>query len=193
MTGSAALTWLNDLMQWLGRWVPRLVLIQPTHRGVLFGPKGGAREVGPGLVFYWPITHALVEIPVTTQSLQLYSQVLPASNIDEFMVPRVAVCAFAAQFRVVDAVAAATRALNLHALVDNRGQAAIAAHYSSFGPSREWVKAARLDLEVELKEFGIELERLDRTQEGLGIALKNLQDWSNSDSANGKRPGGEHA
>lgn len=47
MTG--ALSFLNDLAQWLGRWVPRLVLVEPTHRGVLFGPRGSARQVGPGL------------------------------------------------------------------------------------------------------------------------------------------------
>lgn len=189
LTTQAALTWLNDLMQWLGRWVPRLILVHPTHRGVLFGPGGSARNAGAGLVFYWPITHELVNIPVTTVSVQFYSQVLPIANVDNAIIPHVAVCAAAVQFRVVDAVAAATKALNLHALVDNRGQAALARHWpGAMMASRDWVKAAREELEGDLREFGVALARLDIVHVGIGVALKNLQDYSYSDSASGQRP-----
>jgi SPFH domain/Band 7 family protein len=182
------LAWLNELMTWLGRWVPRLVLIEPTHRGVRFGPRGGSRQMGPGLVGYWPITHSLVEIPVTTQSLQLCAQILPLDDSPGDIVPRVMVCAAALQFRVVHAVDAATKALHLHALVDNRAQALIAKHVAESNDLKKWGRLVAKDLRAELKPFGIQVERLDFTQRGIGVALKNISDWSYGDSAAGTRP-----
>lgn len=185
MTG--ALSFLNDLAQWLGRWIPRLVLIEPTHLGVLFGPKGSARQVGPGLVYYWPITHALILVPVTTQSVQLSTQILPVSS-DEGLLPRVLICAVAVQFRTEDAVTAATKALHAHALIDNRASAAVARHLGKRGDLLAWSAAVVTDLRDELKTFGIVVDRLDFTQHGTGVALKNLSDWNYSDSSTGARP-----
>lgn len=184
---TAALTWLNDLVQWLGRWIPRLVLIEPTHRGVLFGPRGSARAVGPGLVVYWPITHALFQLAVTTQSLQLTGQILPIPQVAGELLPRVMVCGVSVQFKVDDPVAAATRALHMHALIQNRVQAAIAAHYE-VGPDRGWMELAEQEVAGILRPFGIVLERLDLAQHGAGMALKNLADWAYADNVNGTRP-----
>jgi len=185
---TSALAFLNDLAQWLGRWIPRLVLIEPTHRGVLFGPRGSARQVGPGLVVYWPITHALVQVPVTTQSVQLSSQVLPLAAAAAGIVPHVLLCAAAVQFRVHDAVLTATKALHTHALIDNRAQAAVARHVGQRDDLAAWAAAVVDELEMELRPFGVTLERLDFTQHGTGVALKNVSDWNYSDSAHGTRP-----
>ncbi len=184
-----ALSWLNDLAQWLGRWVPRLVLVEPTHRGVRFGPRGTAIEVGPGLVIYWPITQALVLIPVTTQSTQLNAQIHPCDEDGtERIVPKVMLCAVAIQFRVHDAVKSAMRALHTFALVDNRAQAAVARHIGRGRDLAAWAAAAMNDLQTELEPFGVTVERLDFTQHGTGVALKNVSDWSYSEQTNGKRP-----
>lgn len=181
-----ALSFLNDFAQWLGRWVPRLVLIEPTHRGVLFGPRGSAREVGPGLVCYWAITHALTMIPITTRSVQLSSQILPIES--DALIPRVLLCAAAVQFRVSDAVLAATKALHLHALVDNRASAAIVRHVDMRPNLCDWAKAVCGELSDELKPYGVVIERLDFTQHGTGMALKNVADWNYSDNLEGSRP-----
>lgn len=184
-----ALAWLNDLVQWFARWVPRLVLIEPTHRGVLFGPRGGARGVGPGLVLFWPITHALTQVSVATQSLQLSSQVLPLPEVSGALLPRVLLCGAAIQFRVTDPVAFAVRALHSHALVDNRTSGAIARHFEAHGSNRAaWMGAVQEDLAVELQPYGVVVERLDITQNGTGIALKNVADWNYQDAVGGKRP-----
>src|SRR3954469_15643041 len=128
-----ALAWLNDLIQWLGRWIPRLVLVHPTHRGVRFGPRGGAVEVGPGLTFYWPMTHDLVQVAVTTQSIQLCGQILPIGD-DTGLLPRVALLTLNLQFRIVNVVEAATEILNFHALVSNRAQALATKHWPGQAP-----------------------------------------------------------
>lgn len=182
-----ALSFLNDLAQWIGRWIPRLVLIEPTHRGVLFGPRGGARELPPGLRIYWPITHVLVLVPVTTQSVQLSAQILPFDEHGE-IIPRVLLCAAAIQFRVVDAVLLSTRALHAFGLVDNRATAAIARHMALRGDQAAWALAVVTDLRDELEPFGVAVERLDFTQHGTGVALKNIADWSFSDTPSGTRP-----
>lgn len=185
MTG--ALSFLNDLAQWLGRWIPRLILVEPTHLGVLFGPRGAAKQAGPGLICYWPITHALVLMPVTTQSVQLNAQVLPAPT-DDGLLPRVLLCAAAVQFRTTDAVKAATKALNVHALVDNRASAAVARHLSKRDDIPAWSAAVVQDLSDELHSFGVIVDRVDFTHHGTGVALKNISDWSYSDATAGTRP-----
>lgn len=183
---NGALAWLNDLMIWLGRWVPRLLLIPPTHCGVRFGPRGGARSVGSGLVAYWPITHAVLLVPITTQSVQPCAQVLPGETSDGHVVPRVVICSTAIQYRVVDAVKAATSALSLHALIDNRSSAAIARHFAPETQRADWMALARSELERDLEAYGVKVERLDLTGWGSGIALKNLADWSYADSTSGQ-------
>lgn len=186
MIGSA-LAWLNDLAQWIGRWIPRLTLIEPTHRGVLFGPKGSARQAGPGLVFYWPLTHTLTLVPVTTQSVQLCSQMLPSEQFPDTWLPRVRMCAVAVQFRVTNPVAAATAVLNFHALIDNRTSAAVA-RYAATADPEQWRTLALAHAAAELIPFGLVIDRLDFTQVGTGVALKNISDWSHADHTNGKRP-----
>jgi regulator of protease activity HflC (stomatin/prohibitin superfamily) len=184
---TSALTWLNDLAQWLGRWVPRLTLVPPTHRAVRFGPRGGARTKGPGLVLTWPMVHELVLVPTTTLSYQGNGQVLPFKDTRD-VVPRCMVCGTAVQFRVTDPVKAVTQALNFHALVDNRVQAAIARHVQQDLSDRAWLETARAEAAAALAPYGICVERLDLAQQGIGCVLKNVSDWSYSDGVDGKRP-----
>jgi hypothetical protein len=185
---STALSFLNDLAQWLGRWVPRLVLIEVTHRGVLFGPRGTARLVGPGLRTYWPIAQNLLLVPITTQSVQLFSQMLPASQNPADIVPRVRLVATAIQYRIADPLAFATKALSPHALIDNRTAAAVARHVREDSDLPAWSAAVLSEVRAEVEPFGMAIERLDFTGFAIGVALKNLQDWSNDDNAAGKRP-----
>jgi hypothetical protein len=185
---TSALTWLNDLAQWIGRWVPRLALIHPTHRGVRFGRGGVALSVGPGLVLYWPLIHDLIQVPVTTISYQTCAQTLFLNTGADAIVPHIAVVGNAVQFRVVDPIKAAVNALNYHAIVDNRVQAAVSRHWRGSLTDREWCAAARAEAAAELKEFGIDLQHLDVTNIGRGCALKNISDWSYSDTTDGKRP-----
>lgn len=183
---NAALTWLNDLAQWIGRWFPRLVVVHPTHQGVRFGPRGVSKAVGPGLVVYWPLIHDLVQIPVTTISYQTCSQTLAIAS--DSLVPHIALVANAVQFRIVDPIKAAVNVLNFHAIVDNRVQAAVAKHWRGNLDDRAWCESARAEAAADLREYGIELHHLDVTNFGKGCALKNLADWGHSDTADGKRP-----
>lgn len=183
---TTALAWFNDIIQWIGRWVPRITMIRPTHRGIRFGPKGGTVAVGPGVVIYWPILYDLIQMPITTISFQAPGQTLAIES--DGIVPIVAHCAVAVQFQITDPVKAAMRALNFLALVDNRVQAAVACHWRGNIRDLAWCDAARADASSALREYGIRLERLDVTNLARGCVVKYVSDWSHSDNAQGRRP-----
>lgn len=212
-----ALAWLNDLMQWLGKWIPRLVLVHGTHRGVLFGPKGGVRQAGPGLVFYWPITHDMIEVPVTMQSIQLVSQMMPMKQLDgipaiagidatemeqlvQFAMTRTPggsfpQCVFVTlnvQFSITSPIKAATKVLYFHALVSNKASSCamrewLAGERNLYGKT-EWLDTAREKLTAELEGFGIKLECLELAGMAPGVAVKQMSDWTWSDTSTGTRP-----
>lgn len=184
---SGAFEWLNKFFSWLARWFPRFVLIPPTHRGVRFGPRGGCKKTGAGIVVYWPITHQLLQVPITTQSIQLSSQILP-SNQKAFGIPCALICAAAIQFKIKDVVLATTSALHVHALVDNRSSAAISKHFDPDKDISDWIVLAQASLTKELELYGITLERLDLTHRTHGLALKQMADWNYSDHVDGSNP-----
>lgn len=183
-----ALQWLNDLVQWFGRFFPRLTLVPPTHRGVRFGPRGSAQQKGPGLVIWWPLLYQLVLLPVTTQSISVSARCVPLGEPTsrKGLVPRVAICGLSVQYRVVDPVKAALNALNLHALIDNRCQAAIGSSWRDIASAPETVAAAAEAMKPWLLEsYGVELERIDVTHLGEGACVLSLRDYGWNDHADG--------
>jgi hypothetical protein len=182
---TAALAWINDLVQWLGRWIPRLVLIHATHRGVKFGPRGRTTAVGPGLVCYWPITHDLLQVPVTMQSIHLCGQMLPCQEPGA-VIPRVMICSLHVQFSIADPVTAATTVLYFPALVMNRVQAVAVRHWGTYaGDLGAWQGQIQREASGELAPYGIHINAVDVAGLGQGVVFKKVDDWSYSDT--GKR------
>lgn len=179
-----ALQWLNDLVQWLGRLFPRLTLVPPTHSGVLFGPMGGASDKGKGVVLWWPLLQKLVKIPTTTQSVHVCARAMPGQN-DNKLIPRICVCGLAVQYRVVDPAKAAVKVLNLHALVDNRCQAAPGHHWTKIDAAVGAIASVKEDVEDCLEEFGVQVDRLDITHLGEAVGVLQLGDFSWSDDGSG--------
>jgi len=75
-----ALGWLNDLIQALLKFLPRLVLIRETHRGVKFTRRGTACLMKPGLRWWWPLISDVELVPVVRQSIDLPSQTLQTGD-----------------------------------------------------------------------------------------------------------------
>jgi len=166
-------------------------MVPPTHRGVRFGPRGDAVERGPGLVAWWPLIQQLIRIPVTTQSLQISARCM-IHDAGDGLIPRVEICALAVQYRVDEAVRAATRCLDLHALVDNRAQAAMARAWAGLdrGSVETAAETARRRLTESLATYGLVVERVDVTHAGLGIAVLSFDSWGYNDDSQGT-PRGE--
>jgi len=75
----AALGWIGDLVRWLTSWLPHLVLVRRTERGVKF-IRAKTKEIGPGLHFFWPITTEVEVRPVVRQVMGLGTQTLTTDD-----------------------------------------------------------------------------------------------------------------
>lgn len=75
----AALGWIGDLVRYFARLVPRLQLVRITERSVKFS-RSKAREVGPGLHWWWPVTTEMDVYPVVRQVVSLEQQMIQTSE-----------------------------------------------------------------------------------------------------------------
>jgi regulator of protease activity HflC (stomatin/prohibitin superfamily) len=71
----AAFAWLGDLARWLSAWVPRLVHVKATDKGVKF-VRAATKLLEPGLHVWWPITTEIMTHPVVRQVVNLPNQTL---------------------------------------------------------------------------------------------------------------------
>lgn len=72
----AAFAWLGELVNWVGRWIPRLGICRATHGGVRFRHGAHTVPVRPGLYCYWPLVTEVEVIPTARQSINLPAQSL---------------------------------------------------------------------------------------------------------------------
>lgn len=163
----SALSWLNDLMTWLSRWVPRLVLIRATHVGVVFGPGGSVRQVAPRLFCYWPITHELQLVAVRERSLELAAQLHAGEAVS---------CVVG--WKVADAIAAATKLADVEAYLDDRVQAALSNAYASGRSSADVCAQMLVKLRDEFASYGIAVQWVDVAQRSWVLPIKNLNDYA---------------
>jgi regulator of protease activity HflC (stomatin/prohibitin superfamily) len=163
---TGALAWLNDLMTWLGRWVPRLVLVKATEEGVLFGPGGSSRRISPRLFAYWPITHQLLRISTRRRSLEVAAQLHAGEALSVVVV-----------WQVRDAVAA-VQLNDPAAFLEDRTQAALCRAFA-LGRSNEDITEQMLnDLKTELAAYGVDVPSVDIVQRSWVLPLKNLNDYA---------------
>lgn len=78
MTG--ALTWLNEAMVWLASWIPRLVIVLATERGIRYRHGADVSVLEPGLHVYWPIVTRVQVVNVMRQVLNLSMQTLTTAD-----------------------------------------------------------------------------------------------------------------
>ena len=71
-----AFAWLGDIIQWIGKLFPRLMIVRSTHAGVRFKHGKNPKPIYPGLCVYWPLVTEVEVIPVARQTHNLPSQSL---------------------------------------------------------------------------------------------------------------------
>ena len=93
----SALGWIGAIAEWLGKFFPRWVVVEPTHAAVkVIGwswrkknrPKGGTRVVGQssGIAFWWPAVTEVSIVPVARQANNLQVQTITTTDAKTFMV-----------------------------------------------------------------------------------------------------------
>lgn len=71
-----ALAWISELVQWVGRFVPRWVIVDTTKGAVKFVRGRRVQALGPGLWWYWPATTNLTIYPTARQAVDLRTQTI---------------------------------------------------------------------------------------------------------------------
>lgn len=81
-----AFGWVGYIAEWLGRFVPRWVIIETTQGAIKF--RGGDDPVlcGPGIVWFWPVRSTLEVHPVVRQTDRLETQTMESKDGVTFIV-----------------------------------------------------------------------------------------------------------
>lgn len=83
---NAAFEWIGKLVEWLGAFVPRWVILD-TRIGAIKYVRGVPKLCNPGAVhFYWPLTTLWQEYPVVRQTDRLEAQTIESKDGKTFMV-----------------------------------------------------------------------------------------------------------
>lgn len=75
-----AFEWLSQLVEWLGRFFPRWIILNTTEGAVKFVRGAKAIPLGPGLHWYWPVTTTYVEYPMAFQADRLPTQTIVTTD-----------------------------------------------------------------------------------------------------------------
>lgn len=173
---------LGQIIEAILSFVPRLVVIRATHRGVKWKRGKYPVAVGPGLAIYWPLVSELEQIPVARQTLNLPTQHLVTSDD----VP-VALGGFVV-YTIEDIVLAiGEKNFDVDDTVSDLAQAAlveevIGLSYSelldglSGGRESEVYEAMTQNLHEQLEEFGVAVERAGLTDFAKCRVFRILQD-----------------
>lgn len=77
---SEAFAWIGQLVDWLGRFVPRWVILPTTTSGVKFVRGSKVVPINPGIHWFWPATTILQTHPTTRQTNDLRTQTLVTTD-----------------------------------------------------------------------------------------------------------------
>lgn len=78
MTG--ALAWLNEAMVWLASWVPRLVVVLASEKGIRYRQGKDVFVLEPGPHIYWPILTRVQTVNVMRSVQNLSTQTLTTAD-----------------------------------------------------------------------------------------------------------------
>jgi len=95
-----AFAWIGQIVEALGRLIPRLVIVRATHQGVKWVCGSRVKAMLPGLHVYWPITTEFEVLVCARQTLNLSTQVLMTQDRQQVVVGMLVV------YRVKDVVEA---------------------------------------------------------------------------------------
>jgi regulator of protease activity HflC (stomatin/prohibitin superfamily) len=72
----AALAWVGWIAEWIGKLVPRWVILDTTEGAVKFVRGRRVEVLGPGIHWYWPALTVFWEHPTARQATNLRTQTL---------------------------------------------------------------------------------------------------------------------
>lgn len=150
--------WVTELFQWFGSWIPRIVVVRSTQRGVKYQHGWKVLEIQPGLQVYIPALSDIEIVYTVRQVLDINPQIIVTADDKVCMFSGVAV------FVIDDVVKYLTRNFDADAAIAEIAGACIREvlvdknfkdiQSSSKVLTNQLTKA----MEATLKEFGISIE-----------------------------------
>lgn len=173
MTG--ALDWFGQAIEWLGRFIPRIVIVRSTHGGVRFKHGRSAKAITPGLIIYWPLTTEVEIIPVVRQSHNMPTQALVTKDGKRVVVSGVLV------FAISDILAYLSKSWDCFDTINDISMVAIAQvitthDYSYLLENLATTIQAELTKQTRrrLRVYGVRVYRTSLTDFSGCITIKNL-------------------
>jgi regulator of protease activity HflC (stomatin/prohibitin superfamily) len=77
----SALAWVGQIADWIGRFFPRWVILDPREGGVKYVRGVVVTALGPGIHWYWPLLTTIDTYPTVRQADNLPTQVF--TTIDD--------------------------------------------------------------------------------------------------------------
>lgn len=72
----SALAWIGQIAEWIGKFIPRWLILDTTEGAVKYVKGKNAIALGPGIHWFWPVTTKISEYPVAFQADRLPTQTL---------------------------------------------------------------------------------------------------------------------
>ena len=76
----SALAWVGQIANWIGKFIPRWLILDTTEGAVKFKSGKTAVALGPGIHWYWPVTTKITEYPTAFQADRLQTQTLVTTD-----------------------------------------------------------------------------------------------------------------
>jgi regulator of protease activity HflC (stomatin/prohibitin superfamily) len=70
-----ALSWLGDIIEWFGMFIPRIIHVKATEEGVMY-TRSKYSKIGPGIHIYLPLWSDYYTYPSKRNTLDLPAQIL---------------------------------------------------------------------------------------------------------------------
>jgi regulator of protease activity HflC (stomatin/prohibitin superfamily) len=173
----SAFAWIGYLMDWFGKFIPRILIVRATHAGVKFVGGSKVRELKPGIHFYWPLTTEVEVVPVARQTYNLVSQVLMTKDKQQIVVGAVVI------YKIINIVDALSNNWDVNDTIGDVTQMAVVKVVNQW-PLDEILAQLTDKVELELsketraklKRYGVEVERCGFTDFSTCLVIKTLAD-----------------
>ena len=130
-------------MEWLGKLIPRIIIVKATHAGVKYVCGSKVVKLNPGIHVYWPIVTDYELHPVARQSVNLPTQVIMTADKKPVVIGVVAV------YTIHDVVAVLAKNWDIDETVSDITQTAVVEVVSK-ATLDELISKIRTDIKAQL-------------------------------------------
>lgn len=76
----AALAWVGQIAEWVGKFIPRWEIVDTVHGAIKFVRGARVVALGPGIHWYWPVLTEFHVYPIARQAVDLRAQTLVTTD-----------------------------------------------------------------------------------------------------------------